>query len=489
MASQPKVKVDDPRAQRVLFDALRQRSRGRTELVKLTRADAVALTGLPNEQAEPALKSLVATYRSHLAVTDDGDLVYAFDPTLERRDQVPLRERLEKVGQVVWSGFKVLFKIWIVVTLIVYVVAFIAMMLALMFGKQGDDRDDRRGGGGGMPWLWFWLMPDLAPPGYHRDMYGRPIQRQKGPTKRFYNSVFDFVFGPKSAPVDPRESDRRLIGFLRDHHGRVTASELSALTGLSLAAAEEEMTRLMVAYDGEVEVAEDGSLLYVFDELLTSAEAAGSRWSWAWAEPDPVPALTGNTSGANAAIGGFAGFNLLASLTIGPAFLERVHLGGDPLATFFVTLFPLMFSTVFFAVPAARWALHKRKLHQRERRQLRRALMREVWAAPATPRDPDELAARAAEATGQPKEAARAALELMLQELEGDVADDAEGRVRYVFPRLDEERRAVQAARAAAPDRKLGEVIFSSEPEDEAKPAAGLRSLAGGRPKPQDGRG
>jgi drug/metabolite transporter (DMT)-like permease len=29
---------------------------------------------------------------------------------------------------------------------------------------------------------------------------------------------------------------------------------------------------------------------------------------------------------------GFAGFNLLASLTIGPAFLERFQLAGDPLA-------------------------------------------------------------------------------------------------------------------------------------------------------------
>src|ERR1700744_3520126 len=115
MAADPKVKVEDPRAQRVLFDSLKQRARGRTELVKLTRADAVALTGLPSEQAEPALKSLVGHYRSHMAVTEEGELVYAFDPSLERRDKTPLGERLRAAGLVAWKGFQFLFKIWIVV--------------------------------------------------------------------------------------------------------------------------------------------------------------------------------------------------------------------------------------------------------------------------------------------------------------------------------------------------------------------------------------
>src|ERR1700759_3022246 len=163
MPSVPKVKLDDPRARDTLFDALKQKARGQTALVKLTRDDAVVLTGLPNEQAEPALKSLVATYRSHMAVTDEGELVYEFDPSLERRDKVTLRERIDALGQAAWKGFQFLFKIWIVVTLVAYVVAFVAMMISMMVARSSSDRDDRRGGDGfGFPWLWFWLMPDLA---------------------------------------------------------------------------------------------------------------------------------------------------------------------------------------------------------------------------------------------------------------------------------------------------------------------------------------
>jgi hypothetical protein len=461
------VKVYDPRAERVLFDALRGRVRGRTELVKLTRGDAVALTGLPTEQAEPALKSLVRTYRSHLAVTEDGELVYEFDPSLERRDRVPLREKLERAGRAVWRGFTVFFKVWIAVTMVAYVVAFVAMMIALMTARSSSDRDDRRGGGGfGLPWIWYWMLPDLAP--RPSDRYGRPVRREGPPPKRFYHSVFDFVFGPKAAPVDARALEKRVLAFLRDHRGRITSAELTALTGLALDDADEELTRLMVDYDGEVEVAEDGTLIYVFNDVLTSAGETGGFWRWAWDEPEPQATLTGNTSGANAVVVGFTAFNLLASFTVGPAFLHRFHLAGDPILTFFITLFPLMFSALFFAIPAGRLLVERGRTRKKDARRIRRELLREIWAAPPaappTAIDPPALAQLVADRTSQPVDRVRASLEKLLAELDGDVDTDAEGRMRYLFPRLAEEQAAVAKARlAAGAAPKLGPVAFSSE--------------------------
>src|SRR5262245_41365023 len=123
MSVSPRVMVADRHAEDRLEQALRTRARGQTALVRLTRADATALTGMPLEQAEPALKSLVKRYRSHLAATEDGELVYAFDPTLERRDRVRLGERLARAGEVMWKGFTFAFKIWIVVVMIAYVLA------------------------------------------------------------------------------------------------------------------------------------------------------------------------------------------------------------------------------------------------------------------------------------------------------------------------------------------------------------------------------
>jgi hypothetical protein len=443
------VKVYDPQAAEKLFSALKTRARG-GELVKVTQADAVALTGMPSQQAEPALKSLVASYRSHLAVTDEGDLVYEFDPSFERRDRVPLSERLRAAGQVAWRGFSFLFKIWIAVTLVAYVVAFVAMMIGLtVMGRSDDRRDDRRGGFG-FPWIWYWMMPDLAP---RQDYWGRPVRRAPG--KRFYQSVFDFVFGPKRLPADPKAAEKRLIGFLREQKGRITASELAALTGGSLAASEEELTRLLVEYDGEVEVAEDGTLLYVFDQLLLTAGNSASPWSWDFERHELAEPLTGNTPTANAVTGGFAGFNLLASMTIGPAFLERAAMLGHewaatPWAFFLVFWFPLVFSIIFFAVPAARWVQSRSRAKKRARRRERRMIYAEIWKG--APIDPTRYAGEA-----------RKTLENLLVELDGDVHTDDNGKIWYRFPRLAEERKSVAEAREKAAPPQLGKVIFSSD--------------------------
>jgi hypothetical protein len=458
-----RVEVADPRAAERLEAALRQRARGQTALVKLTRADATALTGVPLAQAEPALKSLVKRYRSHLAVTDEGELVYEFDPALERRDRVTLRERLARAGAVAWRGFTFAFKIWIVVVMIAYVVAFVAMMIALATARSSSDRDDRRGGGlGGIPWIWYWMMPDLAP---RTDPWGRPLRRREGPPpKRFYQSVFDFVFGPKAPAVDDKAGEKRLIAFLRDHKGRITATELVALTGLSVQQAEEELTRLMVEYDGEVDVADDGTLIYTFEELLKSAGAAGARgesWRWEWDAPEPTASLTGNTGGANTAIVGFTAFNLIASMTVGPAFLARMHMGGEPWAMFLVTWFPLIFSALFFAVPAARAVVERRRATKRARRRMRRELLRAIWQQGEL--DPDVTAREVAERTGQSVADARRVLDRLAAELEVDIDGRADGSMRYRFPRLGEERSAVEKVRATARAPELGPVVFTSE--------------------------
>jgi hypothetical protein len=443
------VRVHDPRAATALFDALKTRAKG-GELVKVSRADAVALTGMPSEQAEPALKSLAGTYRSHLAVTDEGELVYAFDPGFERRDRVSLAERARAAGQLAWRGFSFLFKIWIAVTMVAYVVAFAAMLIGLSVMGRSSDRDDD-GGHFHFPWIWWWLMPDLAP---RHDHYGRPLRR-RGPQKRFYQSVFDFVFGPKRLPRDPKELEKRLVGFLRVHKGRITATELSALSGLPLALAEEELTRLMAEYDGEVEVTDDGTLLYVFEDLMLSAGQTATSWSWDFERHELAEPLTGNSKTANAVVAGFTGFNLFASLTIAPAFLQRAAMAGatwaaSPWTLFLVTWFPLVFSLIFFAVPTARWLAAKRSAHKRARRQLRRRIFADIWKG--EPIDPTRYSGES-----------RAMLETMLRELEGDVDTDENGRMLYRFPRLLEERQAVREARQKAAEPSIGRVIFSSD--------------------------
>src|SRR5205807_19415 len=105
--------------------------------------------------------TLLGRYKSHLAVTEKGELLYRFDPQMVRRDAPTLRERAQAAGEALWKGFTVLFKVWIVAMLVIYVAIFAAMAITLVFARSSSDRDDRRrddGGGFGFPMLW-WLMP------------------------------------------------------------------------------------------------------------------------------------------------------------------------------------------------------------------------------------------------------------------------------------------------------------------------------------------
>lgn len=477
----------DERAARLLRDSLRGRGGA------ITKSDAIALTGLSANETDAALRSLMQDYKSHLAVTEQGELLYKFDPAMERRDAVPLRERLEVIGQYLWRGFKFLFKIWIVVTLIVYVLLFVAMMLALIFGGK-NDRDNRsssRSGGGGNFWLVYWLMPDWAP----RNQYGYGVQRRRLPQKRFYQSVFDFVFGPEGAPKDPLAAEKQFVAYLREKNGRITTTDLVELTGWTYQRADEEMTRLLVAYDGEPEVQDDGTLIYTFSDLLRSTDENGAvvKWRYTWQESRQPAPFTGNTGGANFAITALNAFNLLGGLVIAPAFLgtpQGQHLlyqwGLDPsTAIFFAESFPLAFSSVFFAVPGMRAIKRTGEKRRLKRATARAMLLREIMARHGEPVQPAVLldAARSASGMSSPGKLFERELDKLLVELDGDVTTDAAGNMQYTFPRVAAELAAARTARGLAPhsEREVGQVVFASDEEGTGE----VPSLPSGRPPKQ----
>jgi hypothetical protein len=470
----------DERAERILGDALKGRGGA------LTRADAIALSGLSAAETDGALRQLLRDYKSHLAVTEKGELIYKFDPAMVRRDAVTLGERLRELGQALWRGFTFLFKIWIVVTLVFYVVAFAAMMIALVFARSSSDRDDRRhdDGGFGFPWLLWWMMPDWAPPSYQQAQRRRLPQ---GPRKRFYRSVFDFVFGPPAGDAAPLAAEKEVVAYLRAVEGRVTATDLVALTGWSYARAEEEATRLLCAYDGEPEVTDDGTIVYSFPSLRTTAgdvfpslRASGApagAWRYTWSQPRALPPLSGNTEGTNVVIGLMNGFNLFAALAVGPAFLARFGVGG-PAADLVVTWFPLAFSSLFFAIPGGRAVKRSRAARRLAAEAMRAQLLGEIFARNGEAVRPAELVeaarrgvrGRAAGADPAGEALARAALEQLLVDLDGDVTTDEQGETLYRFPRIGEELLAAAHARELAPaaEREAGQVVFASDTDADA---------------------
>jgi len=438
--------LSDQRVKTLMKEALRGKAH------RLTRADAVIASGLPEPEATRALTLLLKDHRSHLSVTDSGELLYEFDPSFARRDALTWRERGAQVGSWLWKGFSFLFKISIVATLVGYFALFVGMMVAMVFARSNSSDDDDRGGFGldGLLWFWGW---DTA------GTWGHPRARlaPRGPRVPFYKRVFAFVFGPPQPPVDPLRDDKQLVSFIRAQRGRIAAVDLVRLMGWDFPRAEQETTRLMAHYGGEPEVTEDGVILYTFKELRKTAHEADrdTEPRWAWQRATKVAPLTGNPAGTNALIGFFNGFNMLAPMLIVPAFELRFRVS---LAEYKFLLFgfPLAFSSVFFAIPGVRWLKARWDARQRRHHENRHQLLRRIFTGLGK-RPREDLA---------PTPALGAILDGELVTLGGDVATepDEQGRVCYIFPRIEQELAAVARARnaAAAAERDAGAVVFSS---------------------------
>jgi len=434
-------------ARRILLEALKGQGS------QLTKADAVAKSGLPVPVAEDALGGLLKEFRSHVAATESGELIYQFDPSFTRRDAVRLREKLAKLGNALWRGFTFLFKISIVTTLVAYFVLFVVMLIALLFARRSsDDRDS--GGDIDFTWPLFWMWG--WGPSYGGGPYRRP--RRRLPDKPLYKKVFEYVFGPAKPPVDQLAEEKEILAYIRQKNGRIAAADLVMLMGWDFARAEEEATRLLVNYGGEPEVTDDGVVVYAFKEIRKTAgedQLAQSTVRRAWERLESRPPLTGNRTGTNVAISLFNGFNLLAPLWIVPAFEAslRTQIPGQE---FLLHDYPLAFSSLLFAVPLGRWLAERAREPGRRRRNARRRLLQAVLAKQGQAASVDELAPDPAEAE---------ALGRSLVALGGDVVTDDNGQIRYAFPRIRQELAEIEKARAGASGRERdpGVIVFSSK--------------------------
>lgn len=442
--------LSDQRVKTLMKEALRGKGH------QLTCADAVIASGLPEVEATRALTLLLKDHRSHLSVTESGELLYQFDPTFARRDALSWRERGTAAGAWLWKGFSFLFKIAIVTTLVGYFALFVGMMIAMVFARSNSSDDDDRGFGlDGLLWFWGWDTGN----NWNRQ---RSRLAPRGPRAPFYKRVFAFVFGPPQPPTDPLQDEKQLVAFIRAQRGRIAAVDLVRLMGWNFPRAEQETTRLMAHYGGEPEVTDEGVIVYTFKELRKTAKTtaeedtdAAPATRWAWQRASKVAPLTGNPPGTNALIGFFNGFNMVAPLLIVPAFEMRFRVS---LAEWQGLLFgfPLAFSTVFFAIPGMRWVKARLDARKRRKHEERHQLLRRIFAGGGK-RTREELA---------PTPALGALLDDELVTLGGDVAiePDDQGRVCYIFPRVEQELAAVTRARtaAAAGERDAGAVVFSS---------------------------
>lgn len=461
----------------------------------LTVADAAARAGLPLRAAERGLFVLLERYPSTLTATSEGELLFRFPNGLSRLRH-PL-SRLRRWGQrlvgVAAGVGRFLLRAWISVVLIGYAGAFIALMLGLTFAKQNDSDDH----GPGIEVVYvllrvisealFWTFHPFSPFSMAampaRPVRGRRQRRARADEVPFYEKVNRFVFGPEPPRSDAQALERALLAEIRAGRGRIGLSDVMRITGLPRVEAEPMLARLMLDYDGEVDVSEAGGITYRFPSLRKTAGESAPLPGRAFAfSPRSMAPLTGNSSGFNVLLTALNGFNWFASLFalsnhLSLANLERLFAGfpldalpNDGIPWVF-GLIPFVFSSAIFALPIWRALRRPREQQKLQRENGRWGLFHRVVekmrrAAPgaAVTFSEGELQAAWASAAGEPPR--RHSLVRETLALGGMLeVDEISGRSAYRFVDFEAELAALAEERASASDEEMavGHAIFLAD--------------------------
>lgn len=467
---------------------------------RATAGDVVADTGLSGDDVRAGLKALLESHRGHLAVSGSGELVYDFDPALIERGSEPL---LARVARKLKRGLTAAFKAWIVVMLVVYFVVFVVLVVAaLVAGQRGNDsrgggwsRGRHRGGFHINPVFWYWIWGPRWRLG--RPYYGHRWERTLGTEDRvpFYKKVFAFVFGPDRPRPTREQLDRAKLRLIRARAGVLTTAELVEHAGSTFDEAEEEMARLLGAYDGEAVVSPAGELVYAFPDLMSTVR--GGRMPTepkpAWLRLEPPRELTGNTAGANAVIVGMNAFTLVAAATAPWFIFPRLGLSGTA-AWVGLVVVPVVFSVVFFAGPLIRMAGVHMENRRRGRRNVRRVLLGHVFRQAL---EGERVGVARAHAFVASKLTDRAIsrdevediLAALATELEADVTVLENGEVHYDFEAIPRQLSAGEAVRTRLrlDERSVDRIVFSTADDAEAADARDMdlfdRALAEGGPE------
>lgn len=446
---------------------------------ELTVADAAARGGLALRDAETALFKLAGDYHGHLKATSEGEVVFSFPRGFVKQETGSALTRFaKKVGGALVGVGRFVVRAWVSVVMVGYAVVFLVLMIAWALKSEEGEGIGEAIAVVGRVLLeaLFWTFHPFSPvymarePGWMRE-HGLP-GRKRAPKLPFYERVNRFVFGPPEPKVDPRQVQSEVLTEVRRLAGRVGPTDLMRVTGESREDAEAQLCRMVVDYDGGIDVTGDGAVVYKFPALRRTVES-GRRAEVAaprpiWEKPVAVPPLTGNEAGTNVFLGAVNTFNLGVSGWVVAQGAGQEMYGTVEQLYWGFGVIPFTFSAMLFALPLGRLIFKKRREKKAARENGRRGLLRVLTEGRmGAIVQAKELSLAWIKAGGGSVDEQTLTEEVRALGGEPDV-DDA-GRLVYKFEEVDREVKALQQERRIAPaaEESVGEVLFGSDDSHE----------------------
>jgi hypothetical protein len=253
---------------------------------RVTVGDVATQSGLSLANASNELMRLATDSGGHMQVAESGDIAYVFASNfrnilLNRSFKLQLQAWLKSVWKWVFYLIRISFGIVLIISIAIVVLGIIAALLALQSSNNNDDRggdsrdrSDDRGGGGFvfMPNLWWGNPFSVFDPAY--DERRRSERRASEPEQMgFLESVFSFLFGDGDPNADLEERRWRAIAqVIRQNGGVVAAEQITPYLddiGSTSEGYEDYILPVLVKFNGQPQVSEQGEIVYSFPELQT----------------------------------------------------------------------------------------------------------------------------------------------------------------------------------------------------------------------------
>jgi hypothetical protein len=384
--------------------------------------------------------------------------------------------------------------------LLFMLIALAALLISMAGGSSNSDSRSESRGGGGMGGLFLastifdiiiriWFYSELTKaldPQYHGN---RAAPRPKG--RPLYKAIFSFVFGDGDPNGDWVSKEKKsLIAYLQRHQGVISLPEFMTFTGLPPQTAETAITACCVEFGGMPEATEDGTVVYRFDELLLQGDKR-NRFFGSSSPLKRLKTFSANAqkmniwfsviNGVNLVFGSYFLFNALTAgeITTQAQFKAVSYLYGITYYLFssfvtpqplpFITLglgaVPLIFSFLFWLIPALRYHLMKKDNEAVKMENLRKIGYGRIWSSP------QEVKAEDIKGEFQecrPKRLSQAQ-DRVIKEMGTyavpDVSLDERGVTVYSFKDLEREKEALEKYRSRINPQAsaLGKTVFDSD--------------------------
>lgn len=353
---------------------------------RVTIGDVAGKAGLKLNEAQKALQALAADTDGFLEVSDEGDVLYVFPNDYRAKlaaksFRLKVEPVIDKAKAAAEYSIRVLFGTALIASI---VIVFTAIIAILSSKSDDDDRGRRRRSFDSgfnifispSDLFWYW------DPYYYRR---RRVQTDDDDKKmNFIKSVFSFVFGEGDPNQGIEEKRWKLIGeYIASNGGVVTAEELAPYLDIDRTMSDESyVLPVLLRFDGQPEIDEEGNILYRFPSFQRTAasqrigrkEYVGRRWADAIGGVEKIfrekkwEFSKTNMSERGMAIG-LGGLNLFGVIILG-AMLQEMAVTPNGFLKFVAYIFPLLqiYAGSFFAIPAVRWFLNLQRNADIEKR-------------------------------------------------------------------------------------------------------------------------